>query len=71
MEDLIFKNVLSKEGIFAIMFVFLLIYVLRDSKQREERLMKFIDDISKQYEKLADSHERLSQDVHFIKERLK
>lgn len=53
------------------MFVFLLIYVLRDSKQREERLMKFIDDISKQYEKLADSHERLSQDVHFIKERLK
>jgi hypothetical protein len=66
----ILTDLLSKEGIFAVLFVVLFVWVMRDSKQREERLMTFIEDISKQYEKLADAHERLTEDVKEIKDKL-
>lgn len=57
----------SKEGLFAVMFVTLFIYQIVDSRKREERLMAFIEDISKQFESLAKQYEKIAEDVDDIK----
>ncbi|MED4841533.1 BhlA/UviB family holin-like peptide [Weizmannia sp. CD-2023] len=60
----------SKEGLFAVMFVVLFVYQILDSRRREERLMSFIDDITKQFELLATQYEKLAEDVNDIKDNL-
>jgi uncharacterized protein YoxC len=57
----------SKDGLFAVLFVVLLIYQIADSRKREERLMTFIEEISKQFETLANQYEHLADDVQEIK----
>ena len=68
-EQILFQ-LASKEGLFAVMFVALFIYQIIDSRKREERLMSFIDDITKQFESLAKQYENLAEDVDDIKESL-
>lgn len=52
------------------MFVVLFVYQILDSRRREERLMSFIDDITKQFELLATQYEKLAEDVNDIKDNL-
>jgi hypothetical protein len=60
-----------KDGLWALLFVSLYLYQLKDAKTRENKLMKFIDEISAQFEKLARQYERLSSDVKTIKNDIK
>lgn len=53
MEQLLFEIGL-KEGIFALMFIWLLWYVLQTSKAREDKLYNFLDDMKVVYESLAN-----------------
>ena len=57
----------SKEGLFAVMFVALFIYQILDSRNREKRLMDFMDEITKQFEHLAKQYEKLAEDVDEIR----
>lgn len=90
-----FISEVIQQGIWAIMYVSLFVYTLRESKrqqevtakrendlreeyrvfreegyQREQNLMSFINETTKQYERIATSVERLSMDVDEIKDEL-
>ena len=56
----------SKEGMFAVLFVALFIYQIVDSRNREKRLMDFIEEITKQFDALARQYEKLADDVEDI-----
>lgn len=57
-----------KDGIFVGLFIWLLIYVLNTSKDRENRLLTFLDDMKGEFAKLVASYEKLSNDVAEIRE---
>lgn len=59
-----------KDGIFCGLFIFLLIYVLKTSKAREDRLYNFLDAMKQEFAKLVGSYERLSDDVTHIRNEL-
>jgi BhlA holin family len=59
-----------RDGIFAGMFVWLLIYVLNTSRERENKLYNFLEDMKTEFAKLVGSYERLSNDVAEIREEL-
>lgn len=86
----------AKQGLWAILYISLFVYTLKESRrqetnatQREQRIQKeflefredcrkrettlttFINDITKQYERLAVAVERLSVDVDDIKDEIK
>jgi uncharacterized protein YoxC len=63
----ILMEIASKDGLFAVMFVALFVYQIADSRKREERLMTFIEEISKQFESLTNQYEHLADDVREIK----
>ena len=60
-----------EQGIWAVMFVSLFFYQLRESKHREERLMAFIDDIAQQFKILDSRTTKISSDLDDIKHQLK
>lgn len=59
-----------KDGIFVAMFIWLLIYVLKTSGERENRLYTFLDDMKVEFAKLVGSYESLSKDVTEIRQEL-
>lgn len=70
MENIL-VSLATKEGLFATMFVVLFIYQIFDSRQREKRLMDFMDSISEQFGELAKQYERLAEDVDEIRQDMK
>lgn len=76
MEQLLLEFGL-KDGIFVGLFVWLLIYVLKTSKdreikaeEREEKLYNFLSDMKQQFAKLVGNYETLSKDVSDIKDEI-
>lgn len=69
--EAVLLDLASKESLFAVMFVCLFVYQIVDSRNREKRLMDFMDDITRQFEALAKQYENLSQDVDEIKNDMK
>lgn len=61
MENLI--EIAISNGIFAVLFVYLLFYTLKDSRAREDKYLDVIDKLSQQFEIL----EEVQQDVQEIK----
>jgi septal ring factor EnvC (AmiA/AmiB activator) len=68
----------AQQGIFAVLFVALFFYQLRESRRqldvaqsREDKLMAFLNDISKQFESLDAKYEKISCDVTEIKSELR
>lgn len=68
---------LSKESIFAVLFVFLLFKQFKqtetqqsENKFREDKLYSFLDAMKGEFAKLVKQYERLSDDVEDIKEEL-
>jgi hypothetical protein len=59
-----------KDGVFVGLFIWLLIYVLNTSKERENKLYNFLEDMKTEFAKLVGSYERLSNDVAEIREEL-
>lgn len=66
MESEIMKYFIT-QGPFAVLFVLLFIHQLRDSRAREDRLMKLSENLTERFEQLADQYTDLSHDVHDIK----
>ncbi len=63
-----------KEGLWAVLFVSLYYYQLKESrrlqeeaKQREDKLTSFIHDITKQFAILTQQYKNIAQDVNDIK----
>ena len=69
-EELITRAAVE-QGIWAILFVSLFFYQLKESKRREERLMAFIDDIAQQFKILDSRTNKISCDLDDIKHQLK
>ena len=69
MESLLLEFGL-KDGIFVGMFIWLLIYVLRKSDARENKLYSFLDGMKVEFAKLVGSYESLAKDVNDIREEL-
>lgn len=66
-----------KEGLFALLFVFLLLYQLKENKanmekaeEREEKLLSFLDEMKEQFSRLTKQYERLSDDVERIRKKI-
>lgn len=59
-----------KDGVFVGLFIWLLIYVLNTSKERETKLTNFLDGMKVEFAKLTGSYESLSKDVKEIREEL-
>lgn len=70
MEDGILKVALE-QGLWAVLFVSLYFYQLRESKNREERLMGFIDRITAQFESLDKRTDKIASDVTEIKQEIR
>lgn len=66
MEQEILKYLIT-QGVFAVLFVYLLFYVLRENSKREERYHNIIDELSKRLNKIDD----VDQNVKDIKELLR
>lgn len=78
MEQAIISTLLTKESVFAILFVYMLIRQIKhserqqaDSSQREEKMYSFLNGMKDEFAKLVTQYERLSNDVEDIKEELK
>lgn len=65
MEQEIVKMVVSY-GIFAMLFVYLFFYMLKDSKAREVKYQEMIDKITDKFSIV----EIIKQDVDFIKDKI-
>jgi len=77
MEDIIIKEAIQ-QGLWATLFVSLYLYQLsqarendKRSQSREDKLTTFITDMSRQFETLTRSYERLSEDVKDIRDKLR
>lgn len=73
MEQLVFE-LASKQGVWAILFISLFYYQLKDCRRREQdslereaKVLEFITEITKQFEGLVKQYERLVDDVQDIK----
>jgi uncharacterized protein YoxC len=78
MEQAIVNTLLTKESVFAILFVFMLFKQIKhtesqqaENKFREEKMYSFLDGMKNEFAKLVTQYERLSNDVEGIKEELK
>ncbi|PEM08512.1 BhlA/UviB family holin-like peptide [Bacillus wiedmannii] len=60
-----------KEGLFALMFMWLLFKTQKESKEREEKLYTFLDAMKDEFAKLVQNYEALSSDVEDIKNDIK
>jgi seryl-tRNA synthetase len=66
MESEIIK-LATTQGLWAVLFVSLLFYVLKNNEKREERLMSCLDNLSQQYETLTKDINDVKDDVGDIK----
>lgn len=70
METALFNSII-KDGAFAGLFVFLLLYVLKTSKQREEKYQEIIEVNQKIINHQAENFTTMSNDVSEIKQAIK
>ena len=59
-------NLAIKNGLFAVLFLGLLIYVLRDSNKREKKYQQTIESLSKHLDVVED----MKEDIKQIKEKM-
>ena len=60
-----------RDGLFAALFIWLLLHQMRTSKEREDKLYGFLNDMKDEFAKLVASYDSLSYDVTDIKTELK
>lgn len=73
MEEVV-VNLLQSQGVWASLFIFLFLHQLKENKQtrtdavqREDKLIRFISDMSVNFERLAAQYSTLAEDVDYIK----
>jgi BhlA holin family len=57
-----------KDGVFAGLFIWLLLRQMKHSEMREEKLYNFLEDMKREFAKLVGSYERLANDVAEIRD---
>lgn len=60
----------ASQGFFAVLFVGLLFYVLRNNEKREERLLSCLDNLGAQYQDLSKNMGEVKDDVRELKEKV-
>lgn len=60
----------ASQGLWAVLFVALLFYVLRTNEKREERLLSALEKLGTQYENLSESVDEIRNDVKELKGRV-
>ena len=66
MEAEILKSAAS-QGLWAMLFVALLFYVLKNNKEREDKLLSALEKLGGQYEVLARDMHEIKEDVKDLK----
>lgn len=73
MEEIIL-TVGQSQGVWALLFIFMLIHQLKENKQtredsieRENKLINFLNEMSANYERLTSQYTKLAEDVDYIK----
>lgn len=61
----------ASQGLWAVLFVALLFYVLKENAKREERLLASLEKLSAQYETLTRDINEVKNDVKDLKEMIK
>lgn len=69
MEAEIIKMATS-QGIFAVLFVALLFYVLKHNEKREERLLSCLERLTSQYEEISHDVGEIKGDLEALKEKV-
>ena len=59
----------TSQGIFAVLFVALLFYVLKHNEKREERLLNCLERLTSQYEGLSHDVVEIKDDLEALKEK--
>ncbi len=59
----------ASQGLFAMLFVALLFYVLRHNEKREERLLTCLEKLTSQYEGLSHDVGEIKTDIEVLKEK--
>lgn len=59
-----------KDGIFAILFIYLFHSERTNAKEREEKLYTFLAEMKEEFSKLVDNYESIAEDVSDIRQRL-
>jgi len=59
----------ASQGIFAVLFVALLFYVLRYNEKREERLLSCLEKLTSQYEGLSHDVGEIKIDIEDLREK--
>lgn len=67
LEEGILKLAMT-QGIWAVLFVALLFYVLQNNEKREERLLKCLEQMGEQYEVLSADVKETREDIKEIRE---
>jgi uncharacterized protein YoxC len=57
----------ASQGVFAVLFVVLLFYVLKHSEKREERLLSCLERLTTQYEGLTHDVGEIKSDLEDLK----
>jgi len=64
-------KIAASQGLWAVLFVALLFYVLRTNEKREERLLSCLDKLGDRYDTLDERVERVEENVSEIKDDVK
>ena len=70
MEQEVIKLAMT-QGLWAVLFVALLFYVLRNNEKREERLLGCLEQMGEQYESLSSDVKETRDDVKEVREDIK
>ncbi len=63
MEQSIFKLIIS-QGIFAVLFVYLLFYVLKENSQRESNYQNIVDKLSSSLPNIEEKLDDISRQIN-------
>jgi hypothetical protein len=63
-------ELLNSNTVFGALFIYLFYNVLTTSKEREEKLMTFLDEMKDQFAKLSENFGKMEKDVDEIKQKL-
>lgn len=70
MEEGILKLAMT-QGLWAVLFVALLFYVLRNNEKREERLLGCLEQMGEQYENLSSDVKETKESIKEVREDVK
>ena len=62
-------KIVVSNGIFAVLFVYLLLYILKDSQKRENAYRKTIDDLAEHVSAIEDVKEEVEELKNYIERR--